>query len=137
MTGNEFLTLAENLKGAAAPTEAAYRTAISRAYYGAFHLACAFLADLDVKIGKDHGEVWNRLGSSGITDAKKAATMLAILHENRIVADYRLESAKPRSVAFVEDNVERARTVRSLLLACGQEPQRTEVKNGIDSHRKK
>jgi uncharacterized protein (UPF0332 family) len=132
MTGDDFLELAAKLKEMAAPNEATHRTAISRAYYGAYHLARAFLAELGVRVGKDHGDVWNRLGKSGVVDAKKAATMLAVLHENRVVADYQLESTKPRNAAFVEDNIERARAVRLLPLACRQEPKRTEVKEGIE-----
>jgi uncharacterized protein (UPF0332 family) len=135
MTGDDFLALADQLQGSAAPTEAAYRTAVSRAYYGAHHLARAFLTDLEIKLDRGHGETWSLLGSSGVTEGKRAATMLAMLHENRVVADYKLESDKPRNRAFVKDNLERAKLVRSLLLACRQEPKRTEVKNGIVSRK--
>src|SRR5438128_1706525 len=137
MTGNDFLALADELlKNPSLPTEAVLRTVISRAYYGAFHLARAFLADAGLKHGREHGDVWRLLGSSGVIVAKQAATGLAVLHENRTIADYDLSSPKPKSQAFARDNVERAKYVQSLLDACRQEPLRSEIKNGI-VHRQK
>jgi uncharacterized protein (UPF0332 family) len=43
MNPDEFLTLAEQLAGQ--PSEAARRSAVSRAYYGAFHLARGLVED--------------------------------------------------------------------------------------------
>jgi len=131
MTGDDFLLFASQLLAAGNASEAACRTAISRAYYGAFHLARAFLSDLGVRLGKDHGEIWRRLGSSGIVPAKQAATMLAVLHENRTVDDYDLNSPKPKNEAFASDNVKRAMDVRALLQMCGQEPIRTQIKTAV------
>jgi hypothetical protein len=56
MTGDDFLALAGKLlANSPNPSEAVCRTAISRAYYGAFHLGRAFLKELGVKFGRDHG----------------------------------------------------------------------------------
>ena len=44
MTGDDFINLAGKL--ATSPDEASLRTAVSRAYYGAFHLALAFFDDI-------------------------------------------------------------------------------------------
>src|SRR5437762_1673450 len=107
MTGDDFISLAEKLL-ANPQDEAACRTAISRAYYGAFHLVRAFLIDLGVRLTdkkERHRDVWNCLASSRIDIAKHIATKLAVLHENRVTADYRLDSSKPRNIAFVTDNV--------------------------------
>ena len=45
MTGNEFIILAGKL--ATSADEASLRSAVSRAYYGAFHLAIQFLNDIE------------------------------------------------------------------------------------------
>jgi uncharacterized protein (UPF0332 family) len=58
MTGADFIELAGKLLASARiPTEAACRTAISRSYYGAFHLARAFFADMGIATARDHGDV--------------------------------------------------------------------------------
>lgn len=46
MNPDDFVSLAGKLAANANADEATYRTAVSRAYYGAFHLAAAFLAEL-------------------------------------------------------------------------------------------
>ena len=46
MDGTEFIALAGKLVAVPAADEATYRTAISRAYYGAFHVARSFLVEL-------------------------------------------------------------------------------------------
>lgn len=55
MTGNEFIELAGKLVAASGADESSLRTAIGRAYYGAFHLATSFLNELGfATVG--HGE---------------------------------------------------------------------------------
>jgi uncharacterized protein (UPF0332 family) len=46
MNPDDFISLAGKLAANANADEATYRTAVSRAYYGAFHLAATFLAEL-------------------------------------------------------------------------------------------
>lgn len=71
MTGDEFLKLAdEMLRQSQTPSEAVCRTAISRAYYGAYHVTLAFLIRLGEFAAKDHGETWRCLASSQIPMAK-------------------------------------------------------------------
>lgn len=138
MTGDDFLSLAGKLlAGAANPSEAICRTVISRAYYGAFHLGRAYLTELGIKCGKEHGDVWTCLGSSGVIAAKRVATSLAVLHENRRVADYELNSPKPADVEFVRDNVERAAEIQTQLRNCLQEPLKSQIKAGIQARQRK
>jgi uncharacterized protein (UPF0332 family) len=139
MTGDEFIFLADRLL-ANPQDEAACRTSISRAYYGAFHLVRAFLIDLGVKVNEKrekHGDLWNCLASSRVIIAKQIATKLAMLHENRITADYKLDSAKPRDVAFARDNLERAKDIQNQLRTCSKEPERSQIKAGIETSSKR
>ena len=50
MDGHEFISLAGKLAASANAGEAAYRTAVSRAYYGAFHAAMN-VSDVRVHFG--------------------------------------------------------------------------------------
>jgi len=51
MSGRDFLPLAQRL--AAGPTEAEWRTAVSRAYYAAFHVARLLMTDLGFAVPRD------------------------------------------------------------------------------------
>lgn len=77
-----------------APTEAALRTAVSRAYYAAFHFARSYLEGegrlLNSKV-ESHGSVWDAFFQPG-----KERTIQAkgqTLHKARKMADY--ESGQP------------------------------------------
>jgi hypothetical protein len=57
----DYLTLAQQLAGPAAD-EAAQRTAISRAYYAAYHAAAAFVRAKGIlTVGHTHTTVWGAL----------------------------------------------------------------------------
>jgi hypothetical protein len=63
MTGRDFLTVAEQL--AAGGTEAEWRSAISRAYYAAFHVGRELLEDLRFRVphaDRAHAYLSRRLG---------------------------------------------------------------------------
>jgi uncharacterized protein (UPF0332 family) len=77
------------------PSEAAYRSAVSRAYYATFHAATSFLEKLGLKTIKGpqaHGEIPARFNNCGVDDGKKIAGWLHELHHQRILADYDLKS---------------------------------------------
>ena len=57
MKGEDFIALAGKLAASQSDSEAAYRTATSHAYYGAFHAARALLATLQVRVPTDHAEL--------------------------------------------------------------------------------
>jgi uncharacterized protein (UPF0332 family) len=76
------------------PSEAAYRSAVSRAYYAAFH-AASFLEKLGFRRTKGpqaHGEIPARVNNCGVEDGEKIADWLNDLHRQRILADYDLKS---------------------------------------------
>jgi uncharacterized protein (UPF0332 family) len=94
MDGNDFIALAGKLAAAPTADEAACRTAISRAYYGAFHVARALLVDFGfapVGNANVHGFVQHYLNGSGHPEACRAAFLLSHLQSARNRADYRLD----------------------------------------------
>jgi hypothetical protein len=66
MNARDFLTLAQNL--AITGHEAAWRSAASRAYYAAFHVAWELLEDLRFVVPRaerGHAYLWLRLSNCG------------------------------------------------------------------------
>jgi uncharacterized protein (UPF0332 family) len=100
MDGHGFITLAGKLDASITDDEATYRTAVSRAYYGAFHVARSFLMDLGfppLQNASVHGLVRQYLNGSGHRDAILAASHLRRLQAERNNADYDLDDADPGS----------------------------------------
>lgn len=96
MEPREFISLAIRLSRS--QREADLRSAISRAYYGAFHVACEFLESCGIQLsgkvlhGADvHKKVRFCLRESGDFDAAKAAEKLGSLRDKRNHADYDLK----------------------------------------------
>lgn len=100
----DFIAIAEKLADAGMG-EAAFRSAISRAYYGAFH-CCREGIPRDLIPSKDtmrkegsHKavlfalEAWGRSTRDGRTDAAIAARKLGKLRLARVIADYKLAEA--------------------------------------------
>ncbi len=90
----QFLDIAKKIMNV--PSEAAYRSAVSRAYYATFHAATAFLAQLGFRASggpQAHGEVRARLNNCGNEEGVQIARWLRELHGHRIEADYELTSA--------------------------------------------
>jgi uncharacterized protein (UPF0332 family) len=102
MTGSDFLACAEKFsKGS---TEAELRSAVSRAYYGAFHEALALLHVCGVWLPKTeqvHVKLGFCLRDCGDLGATTAGRELEILRSRRKIADYDLGDnrfAAPSSV---------------------------------------
>jgi hypothetical protein len=100
MTGHDFLPLATRL--AAGVTEADWRTAISRAYYAAFHVARQWLVNLGFRVpqaDRAHGYLWLRFSNCGDPQVRQAAVDLDGLRRLRNQADYDLQRPLPRRLA--------------------------------------
>src|SRR5579883_2185536 len=85
----EYLTLARTLAGGT--TEAEWRSASSRAYYAAFHVARLLLLSLGFRVPqaeRAHGYLWLRLSNAGHADTMKAGSRLGLLRRQRNWADY-------------------------------------------------
>jgi uncharacterized protein (UPF0332 family) len=106
MDGRDFIALAGRLAAMPAADEAMYRTAVSRAYYGAFHVARSFLIELGFAPPANanvHSFVRHYLNGSGDRDACRAASLLSQLQSARNRADYKFDepSAGSRGRAMV------------------------------------
>ena len=117
---NSFLELAKELKNGAEDAEikdARLRTAISRAYYCAFHLARNFLRDVEAdqgltNDGYDHIYVKEKFKDDDNQERRKIGTSLERLKSNRTKADYRdntingLERTTSYSLELADEIVE-------------------------------
>ncbi len=92
MNGRDFLLAAKLLLPA--PLEAAWRSAISRAYYAAFHVARQLLEDLGFRVPfgeQAHAYLWLRLYNCGDPQVRLVGRRLNDLRRERNWADYDLQ----------------------------------------------
>jgi len=123
------------------PSEAAYRSAVSRAYYAVFHAAASFLEKLGFKRTKGpqaHGEIPARFNNCGVEDGEKIAGWLHELHHQRILADYDLKSDNFRAqfksaiwIAKAEQAILTLNTLSASQNICIQ------IRNGIRAYEEK
>lgn len=135
--GNEFIHLAGKLCVLRDAAEAEFRTAASRAYYGAFHLANQFMDELGFTVPDNenaHGQLRLRLLNSGEPTCVAAGKFLREMHQNRLVADYKLEIDKFQDAAQARLIVERAHKFRGYIEECRTEPIRSQVVSGIAAY---
>lgn len=91
MNARDFLALALHLAQESAESE--WRSAVSRAYYAAFHVArellqqCGFLVP---RSERAHAYLWLRLANSGHLATATAGSKLNTLNGDRNRADYDL-----------------------------------------------
>jgi len=102
MTGREFLTVANRLAGAG--TEAEWRSAISRAYYAAFHAARELMEDLRFAVpraDRAHAYLSRRLANCGHPQTQQAGMDLNALRGDRNQADYDLHRSVTAPLAML------------------------------------
>jgi uncharacterized protein (UPF0332 family) len=117
MTGREFLPAARRM--AASTDEADWRSAASRAYYAAFHVARDLLTALHFRTpraDRAHNYLYARLNNAGDALVERAATLLHELRTRRNFADYDVRSpyAAPDAVRSVADAEEVLRILDAL-----------------------
>jgi uncharacterized protein (UPF0332 family) len=89
MTGRDFFVLAGQLNGM--QDEAAWRSAVSRAYYAAFHASREFFVSLRFVVArsdKAHAYLWLRLQNCKDLPLERAGSELNDLRNERNKADY-------------------------------------------------
>ena len=100
MSPREFLEVAgEWVNGT---REAEWRSAVSRAYYAAFHVARALLRACGFTVPQGdqaHAYLWLRLANSGHPDVQRAGNVLNTLRTMRNRADYDLDQPFPHPLA--------------------------------------
>jgi uncharacterized protein (UPF0332 family) len=122
MNPEDFIAVAKVL--AADATEAHRRSAVSRAYYGAFHVVLYFLHSLGVlfpKAASAHEKVAYCLQNAD-NAVLKAGRKLASLREMRNTADYRLEDRRVASAAFVATQLGEAEEIVAAIALAEQNP---------------
>jgi uncharacterized protein (UPF0332 family) len=130
MDERDFLTLAQTLVGA--PGEAAWRSAVSRAYYAAFHVARHLLVDFGFAVpqaDRAHAYLWLRLQNCGDPKVQAAGADLNALRSDRNWADYHLR--RPMRQAVAQARVQVAERVIPLLDAAALEPTRTRITDAM------
>lgn len=133
MTGDAFIDFAAKLAARATTNEAEQRSAISRAYYGSYHLAKSFLEYLGIVVQeRNHDFVKNCLLSCVNEDARQAGERLGDLRTERNRADYDLKRRWPVAGGDPQQSlrkwIESAKSVQNLLAVCAAEPVCAEVK---------
>ena len=115
MDASDFITFAGRTVNLG---KAGARSAISRAYYGAFHIACDILLELNARVprgGKSHNLVPQYIHSANHALGTLAAKMLLDLHTERIRADYDMSSESVERPELARLRVESALEVQRLL----------------------
>jgi uncharacterized protein (UPF0332 family) len=96
MDGREFLSLADEL--AAGGTAAHRRSALSRAYYAAYHTGYDLISALGIALPRNHRgheRVWQCLQYSDDASLIQAGAILRRLQNIRVKADYHLRDPHP------------------------------------------
>jgi uncharacterized protein (UPF0332 family) len=130
MTGAYFLALARTL--AADSTEAAWRTAVSRAYYAAFHVTKQLMGELGFKVPPDasgHRYLIHRISNCGDSNVAVAGQSLDDLRRQRTSADYQLHLLQRKGNA--QAAVDLADRIIQSLNSARQNPTRTRITEAI------
>ena len=131
MNGQNFIEIAGMLAANQLGDSAARnRTAISRAYYGAFHRVIEFLASFNVTVPSNHQShhiAYQKLFQTRIPSAQEAADLLNDLRGERNTADYDLDRPAPEKTANAMLSVESAHDLCACLEECLNEPIRSEL----------
>lgn len=126
MDFRDYLSLADTL--AKGTTEAEWRSACSRGYYVAFHVARQLLLALGFRVpqaDRAHGYLWLRLSNAGVVDVKNAGSLLNDLRRERNRADY--DEYRAITQAAAQTHVQHAEEIIQALDAAVVEPTRTRI----------
>jgi uncharacterized protein (UPF0332 family) len=130
MNGRDFLSLARTLTNQG--TEPARRTAISRAYYAAFHVARDWLESLGFVFpdsDRSHAYLWLRLQNCGEAAVEDAGRDLQDLRSERNVADYDLHL--PVTAVRAATAIQESTVIIRALDAANVEPTRSRIRDEV------
>jgi uncharacterized protein (UPF0332 family) len=130
MNFRDYLTLAQTLAGGT--TEAEWRSATSRAYYAAFHVARSLMVALGFRVPhaeKAHSHLWMRLSNASAADVIEAGRWLEDLRRERNRADY--DEHRTVSQTGAVQNVQFAEDIVNALDAAAVEPVRTQITDAM------
>ena len=130
MIGRDFLGIASAL--ARDTSEAAWRSAVSRAYYAAFHVARELLESMGFSVphgDRAHGYLWLRLQNCCDSLTQDAGRDLKMLRGDRNGADYNLH--QPSSKVEARRCIDLAQGIIQSLDAARIEPTRTQIRDAM------
>lgn len=130
----KFIELARRMAVLFRSDPAGVRTAVGRAYYGAFHEARLFLEQLGYFVPKNengHRFVQVRLLNADNEHAKRLGSLLCHLHDRRKKADYDIDEAAYEAESFLVGAIARIDRAANILDQCRAEPARSEIQQGI------
>ena len=130
MNGRDFLSLARRL--VLESTEAAWRSAVSRAYYAAFHVARELLEDFHFRVPRPeqaHKSLAYRLSNCGDPQIQQAGSDLDVLRDLRNQADYALR--RPVRQGVVAARMHLAERIIQAFDTAAQEPTRTRITDAV------
>lgn len=143
MNGSDFIDFAGQLSVAEPSLPAPTRSAVSRAYYGAFHLAKDFLIEIDnsfrARTGEnEHQFIQRHYQHCGVEPVATLGQLLSNLHESRKVADYRLDKDSAESKENARFCVKRADNIRTEISNIRNDTAlQDKVVHGIQAYRKR
>jgi uncharacterized protein (UPF0332 family) len=130
MDARTFLTTANRLAQGA--TEADWRSAVSRAYYAAFHVArqlfttCHFTVP---RADRAHSYLWMGLCNCGDAAVQRAGADLDVLRRLRNHADYDVAYPLPQATALTQ--VQNAAQIIQVLDRAAQDPLKTQITDAM------
>ena len=140
MNPGKFIDLAGKLAGDADSGPEGFRTAISRAYYGAFLSALAHVEKVigvPCKIGtlSEHQALQRLLMNCQEPQAMELGQMLSNLHEQRKGADYDMDDPEYEDQAAAQLGVARAQQIINQLQRCTPLAVRPKIYAGMVQYR--
>ena len=139
MNGAEYIDFAAKI-AATYSSAAGCRSAISRAYYGAFHLAKTFLAELGSRPPRNanvHVFVQHRLANCGHARAVEAGRILTNLHRTESTPTTIWRKASVEDASYAKSRVVAARQVQRSIEDCSRDDARREIIAGIAEYERK
>lgn len=121
MNPRDILEVADSL--VAGVKEAEWRSAVSRAYYAAFHVARQLLLQCGFAVPRGdqaHGYLWLRVSNAGQADVQIAGNNLNHLRQIRNWADYDLDRPLDQDTAL--ELVQTAEDIIHILETVAEEP---------------
>jgi uncharacterized protein (UPF0332 family) len=140
MNGDAFFLLASQWVSPdkSSVSEPLCRSAVSRAYYGVFHIARSLLNQMGFmfKNENEHDRIPQDLMNCGDDDAFEAGRLLGDLRSERNSADYDIEDPQYGKLEYARMQVATALDIKGILSALSREPKREAVRKGIKAYRR-
>lgn len=132
MTGIDFLNLASDLSQSG--DESRLRTAVSRAYYGAFHATRDLLYEVGIQLPrgeKDHAKIPYCFLNCGNPIGQELGKRLESLRIDRNAADYDLADNRFNNPVVVAARIQSAKQIFHLISLSRVEPGKSAVQPGL------